>query len=302
MIWNTQHLNDQNQKKPMSAAYNDKKALLDKLITSDSPDLIALFEVGTTGKPNQAIVADLAGQYTLVGALAAEGAATVNTTLGSLVFARNAVAADYSAPSFGTVLGAGHRRASVVIRHKANGSHFAFYHANASNKAWGNIKSEIDHLQDQIGQEHGSWLAFFGGDLNSHDAPASATDPIYHKRMTRRRPLGPGYTHVSAKHSGPAEMDTEEAVDFYMGGEVEYGLIVTLSMLDFAYVPDGLECEGECKASVVGRRNWKLDGMKGAVKTLNIEKQPKKPFSSIEKSYDGTLVRSDHFPVFYTLG
>jgi hypothetical protein len=315
MIWNTQHLNNQNQARPMSKAYTEKKELLDLLITNHSPDIIALFKVGNTGAPNTTLVADLSNKYTLVGQLDPEGGSSKYTTLGSLVFAKNELAGDFSAPDFQTVLGSEHRRASIVIKHVGTGNHFAFYHANASGKAWRHIKEEIDHLQDQFGQEQHSWLAFFGGDLNANEAPAKTTDPRYGRSMIRQLPAGPGYTHVSlqdsedvayarylfeAKNSIGQPLDKKTYLDSYMGSELEYGIVPRLSMLDYAYVADHVKCIAECNASVQGTRDWTFDSSASA--TLSSQNQfQQKPFSSVEKRYDGKLVRSDHFPVFYSL-
>ncbi|QCP53528.1 endonuclease/exonuclease/phosphatase family protein [Trinickia violacea] len=303
LMWNTQHLNNQNRARPMSWAYAEKIELLKRLILDEAPDIIALFEVGTTSYPNTTLVANLSGKYSLIGLLGQEGGATKNTTLGSVVFVKDERSAEFSGVSFQTVLGSGHKRATIVVKDSEN-NHFAFYHANASSNAWRNIKDEIDYLQDQICQIEGT-LVFFGGDLNTvaKEAPDSTEDPKYHRVMEKSIPEGPGYTHVSIRNSRTSadEKHNFEGVD--LGGEKERGLVVSLSMLDFAYVARGVRRRGACPAAVKGKRVWNPVS-EGREEYLDSDAEQEQVYKTLEKIYlgNGVSVRSDHFPVFYELG
>ncbi|PTT80372.1 endonuclease/exonuclease/phosphatase family protein, partial [Pseudomonas sp. HMWF005] len=127
LIWNTQHFHNQSKKE--SEAYQAKAAYLSKVLLLKRPDILALFETGTTGVPNVSAEKLLESRgYRLVHALDNEGGARIDTTLGSMVFVRNELAGAFEMLS-DYILGASERRAPIVIRHKYNGDALAFYHA-----------------------------------------------------------------------------------------------------------------------------------------------------------------------------
>ena len=199
LMWNTQHLNHQNERKPMSEAYEEKLDALLTTLATLKPEIVALFEVGTTGNPNLRLVEDLKGAYEMKVSLSLEGGLRKGTTLGSMVFVRNDIAADYVEP-FELPLGEKAIRATLLLSDKS-GNVFAFCHANASKAALEQVQDDIKLLGGFQG-EGIKRLVFFGGDLNTHasDAPESITLPG-HDKMYRCEPGNAGFTHISIRSS-----------------------------------------------------------------------------------------------------
>jgi hypothetical protein len=295
MIWNTQHFD--NQRAKLSSAYSDKKQFLDYFIQQKKPDIIALFEVGKTGSINESLVSDLMGSYTLASVLAQEGGKKKHTTLGSMVLIRDAIAKEFDDVTERYILSHTEQRAPLIIRHKASNYGFAFYHANASYMAPGNILDTIGFIESNAENLGIKQLLFFGGDLNVN----AVEGPETMLGMSRLLPKGAGYTHLSVRNvtlqratnelrlrQGYGE-DTHHTpqsyLEHYMNMEAieRCEILPILLMLDYAYVHAPHAWEASCDGSV--QINSDMDG-----NTV-----------SISPRCLGQAIRSDHFPVLFTL-
>ncbi|MBX8470327.1 MULTISPECIES: hypothetical protein [unclassified Pseudomonas] len=295
MIWNAQHFD--NQKGIHSQAYADKKKFLDFYIAQKKPHIIALFEAGKTGNINESLIADLTGSYTAIAILTQEGGKKKHTTLGSMVLIRNDVSAEFENVTDNYILSHTEQRAPLIIRHIKSTFGFAFYHANASFMAPGNIVDTIGFIQENAELLGIKKLLFFGGDLNL--IPTQTYAQI--KGMDRLVPTSPGYTHLSIKNVTLAKAthelgilqgyghDTQLTAKTYLpdymftqGIEV-CELQPVLLLLDYAYVLFAQHWRAECDASL---------------------RQTSDSFGNILEIAPyclGHPIRSDHFPVIFTL-
>lgn len=312
LMWNTQHLNHQNERKPMSEAYEEKLDALLTTLATLKPEIVALFEVGTTGNPNLRLVEDLKGAYEMKVSLSLEGGLRKGTTLGSMVFVRNDIAADYVEP-FELPLGEKAIRATLLLSDKS-GNVFAFCHANASKAALEQVQDDIKLLGGFQG-EGIKRLVFFGGDLNTHasDAPESITLPG-HDKMYRCEPGNAGFTHISIRSSvalakqlyqqekknslGPMQLSESQYVNATMGTDVEAGDIAVPSLLDYAYIHESCQWKSICHASI-SVRTWS-DKTKSFDSVGQINSN--KVYATVQRVYLGKALRSDHFPVAYLVG
>lgn len=305
LLWNTQHMNDQNQSRPMSEAYAEKLSALDRALGAYKPLIVALFEVGTTASPNHKLVKDMsAREYVLKAVLSQEGGQSLNTTLGSMVFIHSSVSDRYT-EAFKVPLQADARRATLLLERE--GCLLGFCHANASRKSYGQIVEEIQFIAG-----YGT-LIFFGGDLNCRASEANATLGLKGDRqLERRAPQDAGYTHVSVlssivlkqakyremvRNSGGFSHITEK--DFVASDtDVYWGDIAVPSLLDFAYVEKEIASTAQCEAAVqvvsVKSRETR------PLKTISDFKKDK-VYEKVERLFMGEKLRSDHFPVYYAL-
>ncbi|MGP0173226.1 endonuclease/exonuclease/phosphatase family protein [Pseudomonas sp. NCHU5208] len=311
LMWNTQHLNHQNQRKPMSEAYEEKLDALLSTLEKLKPEIIALFEVGTTGNPNLKLVDDLKGSYAMKASLSMEGGIRKGTTLGSMVFVRNDIADDYSEP-FELPLGSESIRATLLLSDKEENL-FAFCHANASYKAAAQVLEDIQLLGSYQGKGIKK-LVFFGGDLNTdaNSAPASITLPGKDK-VLRCLPGTAGFTHISIRSSlalaralyaqekknsqGRMLLSESEYINCVMGCDVAYGDIAVPSLLDYAYIHESCDWQSICHASI------SVTTLSNDSTTLNASSliDPEKVYATIQRIYMGKVLRSDHFPVVYRI-
>nr|WP_288256825.1 hypothetical protein [uncultured Pseudomonas sp.] len=303
LMWNTQHLN--NQSKNESEAYQAKATYLIKVLLLRRPDLLALFETGTTGTPNVSVERLLNAQgYQLVHALDNEGGIRIDTTLGSMVFVRNELAGAFQMLP-GYVLGASERRAPIIIRHRYNHDALAFYHANSSYKAVEMTAETINFIVENKGASFRE-LIFFGGDLN---ASPHENHKIIHPRG--HKPLQPNYPPIAGTHiqiinktrlqaRRDWRLNVDYVYDFDQGIDVpvqplehwekrlkwdeaitEDEYVAVPRVLDYAYVTDTYRWNCECDGYAAGTPN----GSGG--------------FKAIRRISHGEVIRSDHFPVFY---
>ncbi|TBU95653.1 endonuclease/exonuclease/phosphatase family protein [Phytopseudomonas dryadis] len=295
MIWNTQHFD--NQKGNYSQAYTDKKKFLEFYISKKKPHIIALFEVGKTGNINESLIADLTSSYTAIATLVQEGGKKKHTTLGSMVLVRNDVSTEFENVTDNYILSHTEQRAPLIIRHIKSTFGFAFYHANASFMAPGNIVDTIGFIQNNAEALKIKKLLFFGGDLNL--IPTQTYEEI--KGMKRLVPTNPGYTHLSIKNVTLEEAAHELSVIQSYGKDThlsaknylpEYmftqgieacDLQPVLLLLDYAYVLFAQHWRVECDASL--RQNSDSSG-----NVIEIS-----PYCLNHP------IRSDHFPVLFTL-
>ena len=307
MLWNTQHLNDQNQKLPMSEAYEEK---LDALVTAAcdfSPDIIALFEVGTTARPNNQLVKDLAGIYELKASLDQDGGKKKNTTLGAMVFVANDIAGKFHEP-YKVPLGSKGNRSTLLLQAEG-GQLFAFCHANAHGP------TAFEQVTDDIRFVGGNAdLVFFGGDLNHQPGDSLAEVKVTNgNTMLRCLPGTCGFTHVSIRSSlslakamyqevcrntgGTPGMSESTFINNCMGTDVAWGDLAIPSLLDYAFIAEKCRWKSACEASV-------------QVTTLKFENkqldhvyyfQKDKVYSQVQRIYRGKKLRSDHFPVIYEI-
>lgn len=312
LMWNTQHLNNQNVRKPMSEAYEEKLDALTGTLVMLKPEILALFEVGTTGNPNLKLVDDLKGTYELKASLSQEGGLRKSTTLGSMVFVRNDVADQYS-EKFELPLGDQAIRATLLLSDNQDNL-FAFCHANASYKAAAQVREDIQllgTLQEQDGKI--KRLVFFGGDLNTEASSAAESITLNpsKEQMLRCTPGKAGFTHISVRTSlslakklyaeekknayGGVQLSESDYVNYCMGSDVAFGDIAVPSLLDYAYINENCEWDSVCHAAV-------------SVKTLSDEVdtfksvhhfKPNEVYNTVERIYLGKVLRSDHFPVAY---
>lgn len=311
LMWNTQHLNHQNERKPMSEAYEEKLDALLSTLEKLKPHIVALFEVGTTGNPNLKLVGDLKGAYTLKVSLSMEGGVRKGTTLGSMVFVRNDVADDFHEP-FELPLGAESIRATLLLSDKEKNI-FAFCHANASVKAAAQVLDDIQLLGGFQGKGIKK-LVFFGGDLNTdaNGAPASITLPGKDK-VLRCLPGEAGFTHISIRSSvalakelyarekrnslGPVQFTESQYVNSVMGTDVAFGDIAVPSLLDYAYIHETCRWESICHASISVTTLSKEPKTFGSSSLIS----PYKVYATVQRMYMGKALRSDHFPVAYMI-
>lgn len=311
LMWNTQHLNNQNERKPMSEAYEEKLDALLKTLEKLKPEIVALFEVGTTGNPNLKLVGDLTGAYTMKVSLSMEGGVRKGTTLGSMVFVRDDVADDYHEP-FELPLGAESIRATLLLSDKEENI-FAFCHANASPKAAAQVLEDIQLLGSFQG-EGIKKLVFFGGDLNTHASTAPKSITLQGKdKVMRCLPGSAGFTHISIRSSvslakelyaqekknslGPIQLTESQYVNATMGSDVAFGDIAVPSLLDYAYIHESCRWESICHASISVRT------LSMKTKTFDSSSliRPQKVYAAIQRTYLGSVLRSDHFPVAYMI-
>ena len=314
LMWNTQHLNNQNVRKPMSEAYEEKLDALASTLTALKPEILALFEVGTTGNPNLRLVNDLKGTYTLKASLSQEGGLRKSTTLGSMVFVKNEVADQFS-EKFELPLGDEAIRATLLLSDNEDNL-FAFCHANASYKAAAQVRDDIlllGKLQSQDGKI--KRLVFFGGDLNTdaNTAADAITLKPSNEKMLRCTPGDAGFTHISVRTSlslakklyaeekknayGGVQMSESEYINACMGTDVAFGDLAVPSLLDYAYINEHCATESICHAAVA------VKTLMGETGTLNSVHQfkPNEVYNVVERVYLGKVLRSDHFPVAYMI-
>lgn len=308
MIWNAQHFDNQGDRP--SVAYREKLEFLKHCLTQREVDILALFETGKTGAINKKLVMELSGDYSLIAGSEQEDGKKKSTTLGTLVFVRNSLSESYERVTE-YVLSPTEQRSAILIRHIKTGIGLAFYHANSSYRASQNILDTIGFITHNLGMLNLSSLKFFGGDLNYDAAHAYAqiTTPIYasdesenpyRKRypigkhvLSKLVPTGPGYTHASIRSGRRIVPPTPEETAF-QESELRQGRrprlilklrrqwIITMRTLDYAYVEDIEQWKAECNAAV-GHR---IDDVE-------------RVFSPLRVAF-GRLMRSDHFPVFFT--
>lgn len=314
LMWNTQHLNNQNVRKPMSEAYEEKLDALASTLTALKPEILALFEVGTTGNPNLRLVNDLKGTYTLKASLSQEGGLRKSTTLGSMVFVKNEVADQFS-EKFELPLGDEAIRATLLLSDNEDNL-FAFCHANASYKAAAQVRDDIlllGKLQGQDGKI--KRLVFFGGDLNTdaNTAADAITLKPSNEKMLRCTPGDAGFTHISVRTSlslakklyaeekknayGGVQMSESEYINACMGTDVAFGDLAVPSLLDYAYINEHCITKSICHAAVA------VKTLMGETGTLNSAHQfkPNEVYNVVERVYLGKVLRSDHFPVAYMI-
>jgi hypothetical protein len=307
LMWNTQHLNAQRDDGPTSEAYKDKMQNLASALDAYKPNIVALFEVGTTGRQNYGLVEDLKGHhYVLAAALEQDGGRSKDTTLGSMVFVHTEASSFFS--ELGEIpLAPKANRASLVLK-DPDGNLFAFCHANA------NAKSSYAQVADEIGliSQLGK-LVFFGGDLNHHANEAAPSFNLPDDRVLKLcLPNGPGFTHVSIRNSDtlakkkyrkayPVEerfrMSEESYLASVMGTDILYGQIAIPSLLDFAYFDQDGEWKCRCDAAVnittAALPQENLD-----LKTAG-DFRKKRVYTEVHRLFLGNKLRSDHFPVCY---
>ena len=295
MIWNTQHFD--HQEKSQSNAYTDKKQFLDYYIAQKQPGMIALLEAGKTGTRNESLVNDLASSYSLLAWLDQEGGKKKHTTLGSLVFVRKDLADQFDDVTHRYILSDTEQRAPLIIRHTKSTFGFAFYHANSSYKASGNIVDTIGFIEDNASNLGIKHLLFFGGDMN---VEASAGASTIHG-MDKLLPSGGGYTHsssynVTLKHAGNELKDLQgrghypqhtphQYLQEYMfnQGLEQCEIAPVLCLLDYAYVRHHEHWKAACDGGVM------LDSNKHG------------DIIGMRRVCLGQPIRSDHFPVLFTL-
>ena len=314
LMWNTQHLNNQNERKPMSEVYDEKLDALASTLELLKPEILALFEVGTTGNPNLRLVDDLKGAYTLKASLSQEGGLRKSTTLGSMVFVRSDVADQFS-EKFELPLGSDSIRATLLLSDKDNNL-FAFCHANASYKAAAQVREDI-LLLGQLQGEGGEIkrLLFFGGDLNteaSTAADAITLNPSKEK-MLRCTPGDAGFTHISVRTSlslakklyaeekknayGGVQLSESAYINACMGTDVAFGDLAVPSLLDYAYINEHCSSKSICHAAVAVKT---LKGETDELKSVH-QFKPDEVYNVVERVYMGKVLRSDHFPVAYRI-
>lgn len=303
ILWNTQHFHNQSAKE--SQAYLEKAAFLKKLLLHKRPDLLALFETGTTGVPNVSAERLLnTWGYQLVHALDNEGGSRADTTLGSMVFVRTELVGAFEMLPY-YVLGESERRAPIIIRHKYTADALAFYHANSSAKASNLTAETIKFIVENLGH-HFRELIFFGGDLNCEPhANHEEIRGLAHKPLKPVAPAVAG-THIQITNktlkdsSSDWKHNVENVFDFETGEDVpkvplkqwhhqyrwdeaitEDEFVPTPRVLDYAYVTDTYRWSAECD----GRHESIPNGRGG--------------YKDIRRLYYGDVIRSDHFPVFY---
>ncbi|MEX3939906.1 hypothetical protein AB4Y44_10220 [Paraburkholderia sp. BR10937] len=303
-------MNNQNQSQPMSEAYGEKLATLERAIGAYGPHIVALFEVGTTGKQNLKLVEDMKARgYVLRASQSQEGGLTKYTTLGSMVFVHQDIAGSWKQP-FEVPLAPEARRATLLLERE--GTLLAFCHANASYKS---LEQFVDEMQ--FISTHGR-LIFFGGDLNcpASVAPKSVQLRDQDKRtLELRLPECGGFTHVSVFSSEAIKNERYDQIVRNTGGypgisreefvredvDVYWGDCAVPSFLDYAYVASDIQVRGKCE---------------GAVQIVSIKREKQKVLSTLEnfkrrdkvykegqvkRLFLGETVRSDHFPVAYEL-
>lgn len=313
LMWNTQHLNNQNVRKPMSEAYEEKLDALTSTLVALKPEILALFEVGTTGNPNLRLVSDLKGAYTLKASLSQEGGLRKSTTLGSMVFVRDDVADKFS-EKFELPLGDEAIRATLLLSDNEDNL-FAFCHANASYKAAAQVREDILLLGQLQGQGKIKRLIFFGGDLNTEASTAADAFTLKpsNEKMLRCTPGDAGFTHISVRTSlslakklyaeekrnayGGVQLSESEYVNSCMGSDVAFGDLAVPSLLDYAYINELCESKSICHASVAVKT---LTGESGTLKSVHHFK-PNEVYNVVERVYLSKVLRSDHFPVAYMI-
>ncbi|WP_035056441.1 hypothetical protein [Andreprevotia chitinilytica] len=295
MIWNTQHFDNQTQDE--SEAYQQKKGFLLKYLQQVDIDIFTLFETGKTGNVNASLINDLKSAYTAVAILQQEGGKKKHSTLGSIVFVKNGLAKQYEDASETYILSDNEQRAPLLLKHKESGYCFAFYHANASYNASKNIVDTITFIQDNLDNLELKGLLFFGGDLN---VPVqSAYKEI--KGLQLLAPTDPGYTHVSITNKTmegvTSELNDQQTLGNYANykpkdymqeymfnqGIEEFVLQESLSLLDYAYVHSLSEWKAKCHGSIQKKENQDYETIE------------------IKRICCGMEIRSDHFPVLFTL-
>ncbi|WP_322846745.1 hypothetical protein [Pseudomonas sp. B33.4] len=297
MTWNAQHFDEQNS--TLSEAYREKLAFLVYYLEQRKPDIFALFETGKSGAANTQLVRDLTAHYSPVSILQPESAKNKITTLGSIVFVKNAIASEFTDISEHVPLDDKEQRGALLIHHKTTDLCYGFYHANASCVALGNIVNAINYIQGMRVK-----LVFFGGDLN---VPTDGK-PDAIMKMQKLTPTGAGYTHVSilsddVSSSSRELRDMQEFGHFlnltpkkYFEEEYKWNHAIDakprhptaqLSLLDYAYVHELEKWSAVCE---------------GSANTVESGESVRHRTTVIQKICLGMSVRSDHFPVFFTYG
>jgi hypothetical protein len=303
LIWNTQHFNNQTAKE--SVAYQEKAKYLFKVLLLKRPDILALFETGTTGAPNVSAEKLLnSWGYKLVHALDNEGGSRLETTLGSMVFVRDELAGAFEVlPDY--VLTESERRAPIIIRHKYNRDALAFYHANSSHKA---VQLTGETIRFIVDNNRGKFreLVFFGGDLNAEPHVNHEEIRFHEHKPLRPAPPPTAGTHIqitnkTLKESGrdwksnvEYVFDDEQGKDVPVHSQAQWNSIyrwdeaitedeyvATPRVLDYAYVTNTYRWTAECE----GRADCIPNNSGG--------------YRAIRRISYGDVVRSDHFPVFY---
>jgi hypothetical protein len=296
MIWNAQHFD--HQESALSSAYKDKKQFLDYYIAQRKPGILALFEAGKTGTINESLVSDLASTYSLIACLEQEGGKKKHTTLGSLVLVRKDIADQFDNVTDRYILSDSEQRAPLIIRHTKSTFGFAFYHANSSYKASANIVDTIGFINENADNLGIKSLLFFGGDMNVEGQAGAST--IH--GMNKLLPSGGGYTHsssynVTLEHAGNELRDLQERGNYLLYTPQQYlreeymlaqgieqcEIAPVLRLLDYAYVRHHEHWKAGCEGGVILDNNWygKTIGMRRVCL--------------------GQPIRSDHFPVLFTL-
>lgn len=309
LIWNTQHLNNQAGGK-MSDAYQEKLATLKQVLQQDNPDIVALFEVGSTGNPNDRLVNDLSQQYILKSSLDQDGGLRKSTTLGSMVFVRTDRANEFR-ERYILPLGPEARRATLLLTDD-NGNTFAFCHANASRNAWPQILGDMQEL-GSIHEGDFQRLVFFGGDLNTPYSSAPKTISAYRgtTRMNAVFPEGSGFTHITIRSTETQARKEYKKLDevsrFYtpidqyvsslLGSDLGYGSFAIPSQLDYAYVHEGVVARGYCEAAVQIKKSLLHDRQL----IRNAEGLKVQGHDEVLRIFRGQVLRSDHYPVLYDL-
>ncbi|UZE20185.1 endonuclease/exonuclease/phosphatase family protein [Pseudomonas sp. B21-054] len=309
LIWNTQHLNNQAGGK-MSDAYQEKLATLNLVLQQDTPDIVALFEVGSTGNPNDRLVNDLSQHYTLKASLDQDGGLRKSTTLGSMVFVRTGRDTEFK-ERYIWPLGPEARRATLLLTDD-EGNTFAFCHANASRNAWPQILGDIQEL-GSIHEGDFQRLVFFGGDLNTpySSAPKTLSTHRGATRMNAVFPEGSGFTHITIRstetQARKAYKKLDEVSRFYtpidqyvsslLGGDLGYGDFAIPSQLDYAYVHEHVEARGYCDAAVQIKKSWVHD--RQLIRSADELKV--RGHDEVVRIFRGQALRSDHYPVLYEL-
>ncbi|WVV47170.1 hypothetical protein THH46_19945 [Pseudomonas sp. NA13] len=196
LIWNTQHLNNQAGGK-MSDAYQEKLATLKQVLQQDNPDIVALFEVGSTGNPNDRLVNDLSQQYILKSSLDQDGGVRKSTTLGSMVFVRTDRANEFR-ERYSWPLGPEARRATLLLTDDV-GNTFAFCHANASRNAWPQILGTCRNSVLSMKATFNAWYFRRRPQHPYSSAPKTISAYRGATRMSAVFPEGSGFTHVTIR-------------------------------------------------------------------------------------------------------
>ncbi|WP_454562728.1 endonuclease/exonuclease/phosphatase family protein [Pseudomonas sp. AIG] len=297
MTWNAQHFDEQNA--TLSEAYREKLAFLVYYLKQRSPDIFALFETGKSGAANTQLIRDLSAEYSPISVLQPESAKTKVTTLGSIVFVKNAIAREFTDISAHVPLDDKEQRGVLLIRHRTTDLCYGFYHANASKRALGNIINAIAYIQGLKVK-----LVFFGGDLN---VPTDGNPDVIMK-MHKLTPAYPGYTHVNilsddVSSSRRELRDMQELGHFlehtpkeYFEEEYKWNHAIDgtprhpttrLSLLDYAYVHELEKWSAVCE---------------GSANSVTSGESVRHRTTVIQKICLGMPIRSDHFPVLFTYG
>lgn len=311
LLWNTQHMDNQPENK-LSEAYQQKLANLNTMLTRYTPDIVALFEVGNTGKPNGQLVQDMKSKsFTLKASIGQDGGLTKDTTLSAMVFVQDNRASEFHEP-FEWPIDDQARRATLLLMDK-NKDVFAFCHANASRNGWLQVLADLKELGGHDGFNR---LVFYGGDLNTFFKTAPETVSSYRGKceMRKIKPEGSGFTHISIRSTEreaeirynhelaqidkwdlipPYLQNKQQYISSLLWGDLEFGHLAVPSLLDYAYVHHEVKAEGLCEAAVQFQNVFENY-------TVNKKKSlPKTGKASVSRIFQGMYLRSDHFPVIY---